>query len=105
MSKIINHLLNLDPPQPFDFVVEGELLRSTLQEHFLEKGLSVETIAVIEYIPILLPSKTDASEIHDDWVNSIDGETETLLSASYDGVIKGWKRKPFRFQNLQNVPF
>ena len=32
LSEVINHLLNLDPPKPFDFLVQGELVRTSLEK-------------------------------------------------------------------------
>ena len=35
-----NRLLSLSPPVPFEFVVEGQLLRSTLRKQIRQQGLS-----------------------------------------------------------------
>ncbi|KIZ06505.1 hypothetical protein MNEG_1452 [Monoraphidium neglectum] len=40
LSQVINHLLALDPPRPFDFLIDGELLRKSLAQHLLDHGLS-----------------------------------------------------------------
>lgn len=71
-------------------MVEGTLLRTTLHEHFADKGLSVEKVVVIEYIPVILPPKTKKSQVHDDWISAVNGRSSVLLTASYDGIVKGW---------------
>ena len=40
LSEVINHLLNLDPPKPFDFLVQGELVRTSLEKLVVRKATS-----------------------------------------------------------------
>ncbi len=40
LSGVICHLLELEPAVPFDFFVEGELLRSSLRKHMRTHGVS-----------------------------------------------------------------
>ena len=89
---MVNHLLELDPPRPFDFVVQGKLLRTCLHEHFTQERLSVETTVDIEYIPVILPPKTKKTATHDDWIGAIDCSIPlgTVYAGSYDGTVKGW---------------
>lgn len=55
LSKTVNHLLELNPPQPFDFVVDENRLPST--ERVSLCGLSVETVIAVKYIPVVLSPK------------------------------------------------
>jgi NLE (NUC135) domain len=33
LSEVINHLLQLDPPHPFEFLVDSDILRTTIAAH------------------------------------------------------------------------
>lgn len=51
LSEILNHLLqdNLSSPVPFDFLINGEILRTSLKEYLINKGLSSEILLNLEY--------------------------------------------------------
>ena len=40
LSQMINHLLALESPRPFDFLVDGEFVRGSLEKFIEEHGLS-----------------------------------------------------------------
>ena len=91
LSEVINHLLELDPPRPFDFVVSGELLRSSLDVCVTSKGLSSEEVIVVEYD--LLPGAPDEgpSHPHDDWVAGVCMRADgCLVSGAYDSNVRIW---------------
>eukprot|EP00743_Colponemidia_sp_Colp-15_P003223 GILK01003482.1.p1 GENE.GILK01003482.1~~GILK01003482.1.p1 ORF type:complete len:429 (+),score=37.65 GILK01003482.1:67-1353(+) len=93
LSEIVNHLLALDPPKPFDFVVDDEFVRSSVEQFISSHGLSGESILVLRYV-IAMP-KPDLKETKDmtDWISSVDAShTECVFSASYDGSIKALDR-------------
>ncbi|KAG2489040.1 hypothetical protein HYH03_012478 [Edaphochlamys debaryana] len=102
LSQVINHLLALDAPRPFDFLVSGQLLRSSLEAHLLLAGLSAESTLEVEYVPAVVPPRHRSSAPHDDWVSSVDGSragpspspsapgTGLLVSGSYDGLVRLW---------------
>jgi ribosome biogenesis protein YTM1 len=91
LSEVINHLLELNPPRPFDFIVAGELLRSSLDASLSSKGVSSEEVVVVEYD--LLPTAPDEgpSHPHDDWVSDVCMRKDGLLvSAAYDMMARVW---------------
>lgn len=40
LSDVICHLLELEPAIPFDFLVDGQLVRTSLRKHLAQHGLS-----------------------------------------------------------------
>eukprot|EP00887_Chlorella_sp_A99_P000459 scaffold17.g459.t1 len=92
LSQIINHLLALDPPRPFDFLINGELLRLSLHKHLLSRKISTEAVLEVEYVPAVLPPKPKEQHPHDDWVSALAswGEGDALASGCYDGVVRLW---------------
>ncbi|GFR50504.1 hypothetical protein Agub_g12769, partial [Astrephomene gubernaculifera] len=103
LSQIINHLLALDPPRPFDFLVDGELLRRSLEQHLLGHNMSAESTLEVEYVPAVVPPPHKNSTPHDDWVSSVDASrcsgstspstsssSDVILSGSYDGLLRLW---------------
>ena len=41
LGEVINGLLSLDPPQKFDFLINGELLRSSLATFLTNRNVSI----------------------------------------------------------------
>lgn len=98
LSQIINHLLALDPARPFDFLINGELLRLSLHKHLAAKQLSTEAILEVEYVPAVLPPTPKEQEKHDDWVAAItvlsDAKKKAapvIVSGCYDGIVRLWR--------------
>ncbi|CCC68132.1 hypothetical protein NCAS_0B00480 [Naumovozyma castellii] len=92
LSEIVNHLLENSTPTPFDFLIDGELLRTSLQEYLVKKGLSSETSLNVEYTRAILPPSFLSSFNNEDWISSIDvsQDKKAIITASYDGVIRTW---------------
>jgi ribosome biogenesis protein YTM1 len=85
--------------RPFDFLVDGELLRLSLHKHLLAKQISAETVLRVEYVPAVLPPEPKEQHPHDDWVSAVagcsgggDGAEPLLASGSYDGMVRLWRR-------------
>lgn len=92
LSEIVNHLLESETPIPFDFLIDGELLRTSLQEYLTKKGLSSETTLTVEYTRAVLPPSFLANFNNDDWVSALDvnDDFRHIYSGSYDGVVRTW---------------
>lgn len=109
LSRVLNSESMLDTPQPvpFDFLINGTFLTSTLEDYLEKNGLSFETNITLQYVRSLIPPKYEASFEHDDWVSAVDvlsatspaglwsGDAFTaghdrILSASYDGLLRIW---------------
>lgn len=107
LSEIVNHLLGREDeetkPIPFDFLIDGQLLRTSLSEYLVKNGLSSETFLHVEYTRAVLPPLFLASFNNEDWVSSVDTINNALdavqvisgaltqpqiLSGSYDGVVR-----------------
>ncbi|KAA8575872.1 hypothetical protein EYC84_004958 [Monilinia fructicola] len=86
LSQILNSeaMLDTSSPIPFDFLINGTFLRTTLDEYLTANGLSSETTLNLQYVRSLIPPLYEASFEHDDWVSSVD----VLSSSSAAGA---WK--------------
>lgn len=74
---------------PFDFIIDGEILRTSLDQYLDSKNLTEESTLVIEYVRSTLPPKFTASFEHDDWISSVDASRSGLfLTSSYDGSLR-----------------
>ncbi|KAM7268709.1 hypothetical protein ACFE04_010875 [Oxalis oulophora] len=90
LSSIVNTLLKSGDSdwntEPFDFLIDGELVRMSLQQFLLAKGISAERTVEIEYIRAVAPRKEEEPSVHDDWVSAVDGSSPGfILTGSYDG--------------------
>lgn len=100
-------MLDTAQPVPFDFLINGTFLTSTLEDYLEKNGLSFETNITLQYVRSLIPPKYEASFEHDDWVSAVDVLSSTspagvwsgdsfaaghdrILSASYDGLLRIW---------------
>ncbi|KAH3902386.1 probable Ribosome biogenesis protein YTM1 [Saccharomycodes ludwigii] len=90
LSEIVNHLLKLDKRVPFDFLIDGELLTSTLDDYLVTNGLSSEVLLNLEYKRAVLPPSYLNSFNNDDWISSLDHYDTTIISGSYDGIVRTW---------------
>ncbi|KAI0198984.1 WD40-repeat-containing domain protein [Astrocystis sublimbata] len=109
LSRILNSSSMLDTPAPipFDFLVNGEFLRTSLQEYLAANGLNAEETLNIQYVRSLIPPVHQASFEHDDWISAVDILSATsrpgrwsgnklalnqdrIASASYDGLLRVW---------------
>ncbi|CAI4826090.1 ASN_collapsed_G0052330.mRNA.1.CDS.1 [Saccharomyces cerevisiae] len=92
LSEIVNHLLASEKPVPFDFLIEGELLRTSLHDYLTKKGLSSEASLNVEYTRAVLPPSYLNSFSNEDWVSSLDvGDgSKHIISGSYDGIVRTW---------------
>ncbi|XP_047069261.1 ribosome biogenesis protein WDR12 homolog [Lolium rigidum] len=96
LSEIVNSLiLSAEPDhqaQPFDFIVDGELVRMPLHQFLLAKGISAERVLELEYVKAVAPKKQEQPLPHDDWVSAVDGSNSRfLLTGCYDGLARIWK--------------
>lgn len=95
LSQVINHLLDTSKPIPFDFLIDGAFLRTTLDSYIAENGLSSESVITLEYVRAAEPPKYLSSFEHDDWVSSVStlaGASPLILSGSYDGIARIWSQ-------------
>ncbi|KAL3472190.1 WD40-repeat-containing domain protein [Aspergillus californicus] len=106
LSTLVNNLLGSDKPIPFEFLINGSFLRTSIDEYLTNNGISAETTLEIEYVRALIPPLHIASFEHDDWVSSVDVLSATspastgsktisqgqerILSGSYDGLLRVW---------------
>ncbi|KAG7289539.1 ribosome biogenesis protein ytm1 [Staphylotrichum longicolle] len=108
LSRVLNSESMLDTGSiPFDFLVNGSFLRTSLEDYLTSNGLSLETNLTLQYVRSLIPPVYEASFEHDDWVSAVDVLSHTspsgrwsgdsfqrgqdrILSASYDGLLRIW---------------
>lgn len=90
LSEIVNHLLETETPIPFDFLINGTLLRTSIEEYLTENALSSEAFITLEYTRSVLPPSFLASFNNEDWVSSLDVKHNQILSGSYDGIVRTW---------------
>lgn len=115
LSQIVNHLLSLDKVVPFEFLVNNEVICTSLGSHISSRAISAENVLEVEYFPAVLPPAPKDDFVHDDWIScasvirssitsrdpssssapSTSPETSSsdpwiLASGCYAGVVKFW---------------
>ena len=118
LSEIVNHLLGRVPdasadeedegemadeeekkklrPIPFDFLISGEFLRTSLRKHLTTRGVAVgEGIVTLEYTLALSKPDSKPPYPHGDWIDALcttvlpDG-TDLCASGGYLCSVKLW---------------
>ncbi|KAI9294659.1 WD40 repeat-like protein [Neoconidiobolus thromboides FSU 785] len=93
LSEIVNHLLALERPVPFEFLYQGDFIKSSLSTFMSIKNLSTEALLEIEVIESTLPPSQLNDYKHDDWVSSINISSQGLiLTGSYDNLVRVWDK-------------
>jgi WD40 repeat protein len=90
LSTLVNSLLESEKPIPFEFLINGQFLRTTIDEFLTANAISAETTLNVEYVRALIPPIHISSFEHDDWVSSVDVAGSRILSGSFDGLIRVW---------------
>ncbi|RPB28848.1 WD40 repeat-like protein, partial [Terfezia boudieri ATCC MYA-4762] len=108
LSQVVNHLLETPEPIPFDFLIDGVFLKTSLDEYLTANGLSAESTVTLEYVRSVLPPVYKSSFVNEDWVSSVavlvgrvgvDGKGKgeflkenegRVLAGGYDGVARVW---------------
>eukprot|EP00461_Guttulinopsis_vulgaris_P001491 UN01491 len=81
-STLLNSILELTPPTPFEFLINGKFLRTTLAKYLTDHELTAESVLELEYLEATPPPDRDQSTPQPDWVSSIDtclGVLTTML--------------------------
>ncbi|GLT72193.1 hypothetical protein SLA2020_441470 [Shorea laevis] len=106
LSTVVNNLLQAGNPdwkaEPFDFLIDGELVRMSLETFLLAKGISAEKILEIEYIKAVAPRKEE--NLHFTMIGSVQLMVLILgkhvntrhchgfiVTGCYDGLARLWK--------------
>jgi ribosome biogenesis protein YTM1 len=92
LSEVVNRLLSLERPLPFDFLADGEFLRTTVAQHMEAHKLSSEKVLKLEYVFALSePEQKEVDQVPD-WISAV-APLQALPSAvfaatSYDGTAR-----------------
>lgn len=88
LSGLVNDLLTSNNPEhdvvDFDFLLADELLRNTLEEALLERGLSSEAVLELVYFPKHQAPEAEGHVVLNDWISDLDCNGSLILSGSYD---------------------
>ncbi|KAK6334155.1 ribosome biogenesis protein ytm1 [Orbilia brochopaga] len=90
LSTLVNHLLESPKPIPFDFLIDGQYLRTSIDEYLTSAGLSSEKPLDVEYVRAQVPPTYIGSFEQDDWISSVhlssSAGAATILTGSFDGT-------------------
>ena len=107
LSEVVNHLLTtLDSEhatRPFDFLLEGVLVRGSLGQAIAKQGLSGEAVATLEYVECLPPPRPERSCAHEDWIGGLaahPGGARLMLAACYNRAAYVWDSNGTRLAEL-----
>ena len=88
LSKLVNHILQLEKNIPFDFIIGGNFLRRTIDDHITERQISKENVIEVEYTVALPMPKEEWSQETKNWVTSMRFCSDLLFAGYQDESIK-----------------
>lgn len=106
LSALVNRVLKTQGGEgnvPFDFLVNGEILRMSLGAYLEKHGLDTEATLRLEYVRSTLPPRFESIIPQDDWVSSLsarlpaypslseflpEGSAPLFLTGSFDGTAR-----------------
>ena len=108
LSEVVNHLLTdslgaSHVARPFDFLLQGELVRGSLGQALARHALSGEAVATLEYVECLPPPTPERTMAHDDWLGGLaahPGGSRLVLAACYNHAAYVWDAAGHRLAEL-----
>ncbi|KAF4729760.1 WD repeat-containing protein 12, partial [Perkinsus olseni] len=89
LSSMLNDLLSLEEPVVFDFIVNGQFLRTSLAEFYTQYGLSSEVACKIEYVLAMPEPETAEVTQEEEWLSCIEVIEGTGSGLYATGSMKG----------------
>ncbi|XP_014483139.1 PREDICTED: ribosome biogenesis protein WDR12 homolog [Dinoponera quadriceps] len=94
LNTIVNKLLkeskNIQNEVNFNFLISSQLLRTSLREHIVETGVSIEELIDVEYVEKYVTPEPQDCLIHDDWVSTVAVCNKWILTGCYDNTLHIW---------------
>jgi len=92
LSEVVNRLLSFETPVPFDFLINGEFLRTSVTAYLEAHKLTSEKVVKLEYVLALAePEKSDVDQVPD-WVAGVAAmqalPSSWFAAVSYDGTVR-----------------
>ncbi|GAB1603479.1 ribosome biogenesis protein WDR12 homolog [Argonauta hians] len=105
LNSLVNGLLKeslSDSPKliDFDFLIKGEFLRTSLLDHLIQTNISTEDVVEVEYLERHPAPQPEDSLVHDDWVSSIHGGKQYILSGCYDNTVHIWNKEGVNIKTI-----
>ena len=92
LSQVVNHLMATASPVPFDFLVDGTLVRGPLDAVLRARAVSAETVVPLEYILAVPPPTPHPPAAADDWVTSLAASSAgDIIAGGADGAVRVWR--------------
>ncbi|EQC42111.1 hypothetical protein SDRG_00952 [Saprolegnia diclina VS20] len=88
LSQVVNHLLNTAEPKPFDFLIDDNFLRTSLEKYVVQHNLNDEAVLELEYVEAHLEPEAKSSQNHPDWISAVATSGAFVATGCYDGVLR-----------------
>ncbi|RDD42588.1 Ribosome biogenesis protein WDR12-like protein [Trichoplax sp. H2] len=74
----------------FDFAINNDLLRDSLEGYVTSKNLSTESVIEVVYFQKEPPPDFLNTILHSDWIKSVRSKDDCILAGSLDGTARIW---------------
>lgn len=90
MSEVINHLLELDPAIPFDFMINNTLVRTSLRKFITSHRIDTEKVINIDFMPVTSLSGEPETVECPAWIGALEcsKSSDQIFAGCYDGQLR-----------------
>ncbi|CAJ1380872.1 unnamed protein product, partial [Effrenium voratum] len=103
LSEVVNRLLGKEQPVPFDFLVDGEFLRTSIDLYLEVHKLSSEKVLQLEFVLALREPEQSTVDEAPEWVSSVvalEACPSTWFAATlYDGTVRVYEGSEMRLSS------
>lgn len=100
LSEVVNRLIGHEQPVPFDFLVEGEFLRTSIGTYLEVHKLSAEKVLRLEFVLALREPEQSSVDEAPEWISSVvalEAYPSTWFAATlYDGTVRIYEESEMR---------
>ncbi|GAU94382.1 hypothetical protein RvY_06164 [Ramazzottius varieornatus] len=98
LNLLVNQLLGESAvenwiPVDFDFLINGDILLTSVGEYVQQQQISSENVISIEYIERAPAPEPDRSLEHRDWVSAVHSFDDYILTGAYDNSVRVWNSR------------
>ena len=93
LTEVVHHFLDEDCRIPLEFLLDGVIIRGSLEEVLASTGRSCEDSLNVEYICALQKPKNTKTLTHNDWVSCFASVDSFTVSGDFSGSVYLWDSK------------
>ena len=89
LSDLLCAVLKVDATL-YDFSIEDNYIRTSIEEHAAQYGITLEKLVIINYVPRTSPPVHNKKLTHDSWISNVRARWGCVLISDFNGQLCVW---------------